>query len=182
MNVPETFFSVNEELTLFGLSCIMGVLLGICYDVFRTARILFPHNNWLIAIEDIIFLALYAAALLSFSTAAARGELRFYYVLGNFLGFMLYILTLGSIVTAIMKKLFFAVKKTIHIIFAPFKRCCAFLRKKTGAKFVGCSKIIVNSIKKVKMLLLKGHSLMYNKKEIKKKERGRRWQKKQRGK
>ena len=84
--------------------------------------------------------------------------------------------------TAIMKKLFFAVKKTIHIIFAPFKRCCAFLRIKTGAKFVGCSKIIVNSIKKVKMLLLKGHSLMYNKKEIKKKERGRRWQKKQRGK
>lgn len=179
MNIPETFFSVNEELTLFGLSCLMGALLGICYDIFRTARILFPHNSWLIAIEDIMFFAIYGAALLSFSTAAARGELRFYYVIGNLLGFTLYIFTLGSIITSIMKKLFFAVKKTISFVLTPFKRCCAFLHKKTGAKFVGSSKFVVKYIKKIKMLLLKGHSLMYNKREIKKKERGRRWQKKQ---
>ena len=56
MNVPETFFTVSEELVLFGLSCLAGAVIGVFYDIFRVIRIIFPHNDVLILIEDIIFL------------------------------------------------------------------------------------------------------------------------------
>ena len=63
MNMPETFFTVNEELRLFGLSCLMGAVVGAAYDVLRVFRIIAPHNGVLTALEDIGFLGLYAIAL-----------------------------------------------------------------------------------------------------------------------
>ncbi len=54
MRVPETFFSVSEELVLFGISCLAGAVIGVFYDVFRVIRIIFPHNAVLVTIEDII--------------------------------------------------------------------------------------------------------------------------------
>ena len=62
MNVPETFFSVNEELRLFGLSCLFGAAFGVAYDLFRTVRLLLPHNGAMVAAEDIAFLALYGCS------------------------------------------------------------------------------------------------------------------------
>lgn len=168
MNVPETFFSVSEELTLFGISCLFGLLIGVCYDFFRAVRLIFPHNFFLIMLEDILFLAGYAVFLSAFSSAAARGELRFYYVVGNFIGFVVYLVTVGSVVAGTVKKVFYALKKVISIIFLPLRSSFVFLRRKVSAKFVGSSKVLVNYIKKSKMLLLKRPHLLYNKNENKK--------------
>ena len=55
MNVPETFFTVREELWLFGLSCLSGAVMGLCYDVLRALRQAVPHPGWAVAAEDIIF-------------------------------------------------------------------------------------------------------------------------------
>ncbi|MBQ8582876.1 MAG: spore cortex biosynthesis protein YabQ [Ruminococcus sp.] len=172
MNVPETFFSVNEELLLFGMSCIMGAVFGVIYDIFRIIRIIFAHNGILIALEDIVFLGIYGVSLIAFASAAARGELRFYFVIGNFIGFTLYFFTIGSIVSSAVRKLFFALKKVFSVVLYPIKKCCAFLCRKTGAKFVGSSKVVVNCFKKIRILLLKFPFMMYNKMESKKKERG----------
>lgn len=164
MNIPETFFSVNEELRLFGLSCLFGAAFGVIYDIFRTARLLLPHNGLLVAAEDIVFLMMYAVFLTSFAAAAARGELRFYYIIGNAAGFILYILTLGSIVIRTMEKVFSALKTIFRVVTCPFRRFFALLCKKAAAKFVGTSKNIVHIFKKIKMLLLKPVVLLYNKK------------------
>ena len=164
MNVPETFFSVSEELRLFGLSCLFGAVFGVIYDIFRTVRLLLPHNGVLVAAEDILFLMLYAVFLTSFATAAARGEMRFYYVIGNAAGFTLYIFTLGSIVIRTMTKLITAIEVVLRVITCPFRQFFALLRKKAAFKFVGTSKNIVHIFKKLKMLLLKPILLLYNKK------------------
>ena len=169
MNVPETFFTVDEELVLFGMSCIMGAVFGVLYDVFRIIRMVFAHNGILTAIEDILFLGIYGISLIAFASAAARGELRFYYVLGNFIGFALYFLTLGSIVNSVVRKLLTALKKSVLFIIRPFRICFAFICRKTGAKFVGSSKVVVNLFKKIRILLLKSPYMMYNKMENKKK-------------
>lgn len=167
MNVPETFFSVSEEIFLFGLSCVFGVIIGVCYDVFRTARILFPHNTVLVVIEDVVFMAGYAVFLSSFASVCARGELRFYYVVGNALGFTVYFFTLGSVVIGTMKKIYFAVRKVLEVIFRPFRSVYVILQEKSD-NFVGNSKNSVKRNKKYSFLLLNNIHLLYNKKENKK--------------
>lgn len=163
MSVPETFFSVSEELRLFGLSCAFGAAFGLLFDIFRTARIIFRHNVPLVLVEDVSFLVIYGIFLSAFASAAARGELRLYFALGNLLGFLLYLATVGNLVSAAMKKLFFALKNLLSVIFSPIRRCYVFLRKKAAINFVGYSKIIVNEFKKSKILLQNPRCLMYNK-------------------
>ena len=96
MSVPETFFSVSEELRLFILSCAFGAAFGLLFEVFRTVRTILPHNIPLIAVEDTAFLLIYAVFLPAFASAAARGELRMYFAIGNILGFILYLATVGA--------------------------------------------------------------------------------------
>ncbi|MBR4628397.1 MAG: spore cortex biosynthesis protein YabQ [Ruminococcus sp.] len=167
MNIPETFFSVSEELRLFGLSCLSGAVFGVIWEIFRTLRLLLPHNSFLTAAEDVLFFALYAVFLMCFTTSEARGEFRVYYVIGGLSGFFLYILTLGSIVSAAVRKIIYALKRAFSVVTAPFRKAFVLLGKKAAAKFVGISEIIVQKFKKVKMLLIYPLRLMYNKKENK---------------
>ena len=168
MNVPETFFSVREELTLFGLSCLAGAAIGLCYDVLRALRIAVRHGIWLTALEDIGFLAGYAVFLSAFAAAEARGELRFYYVLGNALGFILYYFTLGSVIIRVFSKLYGALAALFRVLTAPLRRLYVLLRKKARVKFVGSSKILTKINKMLKLLLPNRIILRYNEMENKK--------------
>lgn len=167
MNVPETFFSVSEEIFLFVLSCIFGIAIGICYDVFRTARILFPHNTALVVIEDVIFMAGYAVFLSSFSSVFARGELRFYYVAGNAIGFVFYFFTIGSVIIGVMKKIYYIIIKILAFFFKPVRSVYVKWQEKHN-NFVTNSKNSVKRNKKKSFLLLNAPDLLYNKKENKK--------------
>ena len=168
MNVPETFFSVHEELVLFGFSCIAGAVIGVCYDVLRALRLVFPHGIWLTAAEDAVFLGLYAVFLTAFASAAARGELRFYYIIGNAAGFGLYFFTVGSIVIRTFQKLISAAGAVLRWISVPIRLVCVLICKKAKVKFVGSSKCLVKFIKKLKLLLQCRVHLLYNKTENKK--------------
>ena len=168
MNVPETFFSVREELLLFGLSCICGMVIGAVYDIFRTVRLIFPHGTLHVFIEDIIFMAGYAAFVPAFASFAARGEIRLCHVIGNVLGYVLYFFTAGSVVNGCMRKLTGYARKGVYTLISPLRSVYVFLRKKVTFKFVGSSKNQVKTIKKRKILLLKSPILLYNEKENKK--------------
>lgn len=165
--IPDTFFAVNEELSLFLLSCLCGVFIGAVYDIFRTLRVIFPHNNTLVLIEDIVFLCGYAVFLTAFASVAARGHLRLYYIIGNGIGFSVYICTVGNIVISALRKLFSFFRKAAAVLFCPIKRICAFLCKKIHLEFVGNPKNLVKSLKNVKSLLRKRCGLLYNRMENK---------------
>lgn len=168
MNIPETFFSVNEEVFLFLISCLFGVAVGVCYDVFRTARIIFPHNIPLVVIEDVIFLSGYAIFLSSFSSAMARGEMRFYYVIGNFIGFIFYFFTLGTVVVGAMRKIFSAVNTLLSVVLKPFGKIYASVCGKIHSKDSKNHKNSVKTDKKSSALLPNKVNLLYNKIENKK--------------
>ena len=163
MTVPETFFTVSEELRLFGLSCLMGAAVGAAYDVLRVMRMMLPHNSVLVAAEDIGFLGLYAVALTAFSNAAARGEMRLYFAVGSVLGFTLYFFTLGRVVTTTLRKLFSVMGAVFKLIFRPVRAVFAPLCKKATVEFVESLQIIVKPLKKIKIVLLNRRLLLYNK-------------------
>lgn len=167
MNVPETFFSVEEELFLFLMSCLCGVFIGAYYDIFRAFRLLIPHKGVFIIIEDLIFLGSYAIFLSAFANVAARGELRVYYIIGNVLGATLYFFTLGTFVIRTIGNLLCVLKKLADIILTPLKSLYALLYRKAAAKFVRCSKFFVKIYKKLKTLLQRKPIMLYNKMESK---------------
>ena len=167
--IPETFYTVHEQLVLFGLSCLFGGALGVCYDLFRALRVLLPHNTWLVVFEDVLFMAGYSVFLTAFASGAARGELRFYFVIGNLLGFIIYFFTVGSAVIAALKKLLHVLGRTLCAVIRPLTAVYVFIREKAVMKFVGSSKVLVKSIKNVKSPLINSSHLLYNKKKTKRK-------------
>lgn len=161
MKVPETFFSVSEEAWLFLLSCALGGAVGFFYEIFRTLRAVIPHKPLLTASEDILFILCWGGALMAFSSVCARGQIRGYFVIGSILGAALYLATVGRILSGAVRKAACGIRSVLRGV----KSCCVFIRAKAMVKFVGSSKIIVNSIKKVEILLPKGLNLLYNKTE-----------------
>ena len=139
MNVPETFFTISEELRLFFLSCAAGGIFGIYYDVFRTLRLTVPHHSFFVFLEDVVFLATYAVFLSAFSSVEARGELRGYYALGGVLGFILYYFTIGKFVMRLMARITSLIKTVLTMIVKP----AVFV----VGKFVGITKNAVKSNK-----------------------------------
>lgn len=140
MIVPETFFSTNEELRLFFLSCAAGAVFGIYYDIFRTLRLTIPHHSFFVFAEDVIFLGTYGIFLSSFASAEARGELRGYYVLGGIIGFTLYFFTVGKFVMSFMRKIMSILKGFLNILLKP--------TLKIWSKVVEITKNAVKSAKK----------------------------------
>lgn len=107
--IPETFFTVSEQLKLFLICILFGFPTGLFYDIFRIIRIVIPHNSLAAALEDILFFSVYAVFITSFTYAAARCEFRFFYIAGNLIGFSAYRFTFGKILTG------FAVKVNLRI-------------------------------------------------------------------
>ncbi len=158
MNVPETFFSVPEELRLLMLSIAAGVPLGMCRDTVRALRLILPHNKLLTAAEDVLLLAGYALFLSFFASCAARGHMRLYYLVGNALGFTIYSLTLGR---AMMS----ALEAVLRLILKPFSLAFVLLTKKIIPFFVYSNNLLVIYIKKAFFLLRKYAKVVYNKTE-----------------
>ncbi|MDE5793047.1 MAG: spore cortex biosynthesis protein YabQ [Oscillospiraceae bacterium] len=95
---PETFRTVDEEFMLFGGAILLGIPVGIVFDVTRLFRKLLKHNAFLVALEDIFYFIFISFLMLCYINAFARGELRIYYFVGCFLGFMAYYYTLGAVI------------------------------------------------------------------------------------
>jgi spore cortex biosynthesis protein YabQ len=118
----ETFFSVNEQTRLFLISCLFGIPLGILFDIFRVIRTLFPHNTILVAVEDILYMMIYAVFMTAFTIVCARGDYRFFYTVGNILGFALYFFTAGNIIIGVIRKISGWIHAFFRLIFLPFRK------------------------------------------------------------
>ena len=116
----DTFFSVSEHTSLFLLSVVMGAALGVVYDCFRVIRILFPPaaRSKAVVIEDIIFWLIYGFCVFCYAAALARGQVRFFIVLGSLTGFVLYIVTVGNFITGIIRRIVTALYKLLHKVYS----------------------------------------------------------------
>lgn len=168
----ESFFTVSEQLKLFLLSCLFGLPAGMCYDVFRTVRLMIPHKKWAVAAEDIVFFCLYAVFVMSFTVSAARSEFRFYFCLGNILGFTVYHFTVGNLIVHILKTFIMKVKKILNVIFSPIRKKIVPLCEKFRAVFCRTIQNIFNRKKNSEIDLIDNGDLLYNsKKDINKEQK-----------
>lgn len=103
--IPETYFLAGEQLLLFGGACLLGIPAGLCVDLFRILRTIFPHHSLAVALEDILCCLLCSLFLMCYTYAFARGEFRMYYAAGMLIGFLLYECTVGLILVQFLRRM-----------------------------------------------------------------------------
>jgi spore cortex biosynthesis protein YabQ len=97
----DTFYTVTEQAELFLLSVLVGAALGVVFDAFRLIRAVFltARKSFLVHAADFLFVLIYALTIFTYSAVLARGEIRFFILVGSLCGFLLETLTIGDSVT-----------------------------------------------------------------------------------
>ncbi len=173
----ETFFTVSDQTKLLFGAILLGIPLGLCFDVLRTLRVLIQHGKIATALEDVAFLLLWGASLLCYAVVMARGEVRGYYMLGSALGFLLYRCTLGNLVVPLLRRIFEIMGRFLRWAGMPFingiVRICSVLKEKFGH----FAKLFVKDSFFLHLPLIADRKVLYNKGNGIKREVTRKWQK-----
>ena len=177
--------TLSGQLDVFLLSCAFGAALGAYYDVFRLLRLFVYSGKRQLFFQDVFYFFSCGVFTFLFALAVNSGEVRFFLLAGEAIGWLLYHLTLGaltyhfsSFLVSVLKRLAGWVSR---VLFLPvgrlFSRFGRFLRgrcQKAGAK-------LKKKPRKSKRDLKEQENLLYNankptpmrKMERKSKKRGR---------
>lgn len=152
------------------MAVVLGAALGVVYDCFRVFRIVFPPaaKSGAVVLQDIIFWMFYGFCIFCYFTIAGRGQIRFFVFFGSLLGFVLYILTLGNLVTGIIRRVVTTVygilrkvySRTIEPIVKLLRRIC----QKACPVFVGSHKNTEKPVRSKKKALKNVLDMVYNNK------------------
>lgn len=165
-NIPDTFWTTQEELLLFGGACLLGFPAGILFDCFRLIRRLFPkHHPLLVAAEDFVWVTAVCVMLLFYASAFAKGIFRGYYAAGCAICFILYECTLGRAAVFVLEKVF-------RLIYAPFHlagRGIVLICTKIKKIFVNSTQKCRNGQENTQKPLQKPTGIVYNNHRTRKK-------------
>ena len=131
---------VYDQLYLFIIFTLDGILIGILFDFFRILRKSFNTKDVVTYIEDICFWILTGILIIYSMYMFSDGKLRIFMVLGLAIGITFYILTFSRYVIKFSVNL-------LHIIFKPIF-------------------YILNKIKKIKNMLKNINTFKFRKKLI----------------
>lgn len=151
--------SITEQGFVFLFACLVGVVLGIFYDVFRIARIAFNPRFFVIFIEDILFCFGASAAVVLFVYYANSGIIRWFALVGCALAFAFYYFTAGKLVMYLSEKIIRVIAAILRFIynitFVPVRRFVIFI-----------AKLIVRAFGKIIAAMKKGFGkLIFNRKK-----------------
>ena len=96
---------------------------------------------------------------------------RFYYCAGNLIGFILYYVTAGTVVTGILRKIIGFIKRALLRIFRPLLKKFVLICEKIRTIFVGSLQNIKSNKKNSETLLIDDTNLLYNSNKEKKNKR-----------
>lgn len=164
--------AIDSQSWMFFYSILFGTVLGVIYDMFRIPRLIGKADKkivkgkqkaascrigeGLLFFQDVLYFFICGILTFLFVLVINRGEIRFFIVTGEIIGWSVYNITLGRItlivfnsVYSVLKKLYLDSKKIVLKIFCPIKK-------------VVKSKIDKLNLKKSKNNLKFNKSLGYN--------------------
>ncbi|MBE6013546.1 spore cortex biosynthesis protein YabQ [Anaeropeptidivorans aminofermentans] len=117
--------SIGFQLRLFLLMIITGFVIGFVYDILRIIRRIIKHGKFIANIQDIIYWVIVTIFVFYIIFTYNNGEIRFYSILGVFLGMIFYFLLVSPLVLKIAMTVidFLAkvIKTAVKIILFPLK-------------------------------------------------------------
>ncbi|MBO5088909.1 MAG: spore cortex biosynthesis protein YabQ [Lachnospiraceae bacterium] len=96
---------IYDEIQLFLICLMLGAALALVYDGIRIFRLLIPHQDWVVDVEDLVYWVFTAWMVFRTLFYYNQGMLRGYAFLGMFLGMLVYMLTVSRLLLFIVRKL-----------------------------------------------------------------------------
>ena len=118
-----------EQLSNFIYFIIIGMILGVVFDVFRILRKSFKTSDIITNIQDILFGIITGTILLSAIFLFNNGELRLYLFLGIVFGIIIYMLSISKYFIKINIIIINFIKRIIILITKPFIFLLKFIKK-----------------------------------------------------
>ncbi len=141
----------SEQLNIFIVALGFGFLLGILYDLLRALRIAFTKSHGAIIAFDIIYFLLFGFLTILFIIALNKGEVRFYIIAGQVIGWLFYYFTFGI-----------AVIKFTDFFISLLKRIFSFIYKVLTAPFRLILKVLNSIYGKIRKLFKKSRKKSEN--------------------
>ena len=116
----------GNQTYLFIVFTIVGIMIGILFDIFRILRKSFKTNDIVTYIEDFLFWILTGIIILFSMYKFSNGELRFFMIVGIIIGTLMYMITFSKYIIKISVFIINIIKR---IIIYPFNIMKKILKK-----------------------------------------------------
>ena len=114
----ETYFS--DQAVAFLWSLLLGAGVGLLYDFFRAGRILRPAGRLRLFLQDVLFSFSAAGLTVLCLTFTNHGQVRGYLLVGEGLGFLIYLTTVGAVTPRVFRWFYRIHKKIMNFFKKPF--------------------------------------------------------------
>lgn len=121
---------ILSEISKFLFFILIGVIIGIIFDLFRIIRKCFKTSDVITFIHDLMFLLISAVILLFSIFIVNNGEIRGYMFLGIALGIVVYLVSISKYIINICTKIILFIRKIIiNPIMKSIIKVCNFTKK-----------------------------------------------------
>lgn len=131
--------SLSAQTAYFLWSLVLGVALGMLYDVIRAARMVLRAGKIHVLISDIVFFTVCGVITSLFSLPFNKGDVRAFILFGEAVGFLTYRITLGSIMGKVyaflarkIRSFVQKIRKILQIFFNYLLKSIAFVLYNVG--------------------------------------------------
>lgn len=111
--------SVSAQTLEFLYSALLGIGLGVTFDIMRVIRSYIPKSRAMTALLDTLFWCVAIIALLAFILTVSEGVMRWYVLVGTFCGGFVYIAAVSEIVFKVLISAISAIRKILSLATRP---------------------------------------------------------------
>ena len=139
----------NNQIYLFLIYMLCGIVIGIGFDIFRVLRKSFRTSDMVTYIEDILFGILTGIFLIIILFIFNNGQLRFFIFVAIFLGLLLYLLTISKYFIKINVIILAFIKKLVHMMLYPIQKLYKIMTKPFYFLIINLKKLHIRKSKKL---------------------------------
>ncbi len=153
--------NLSGQLLSFCYAVALGMILSLVYDIFKALRLAYNHKTLTVFFEDIFYFLFSAFATFIFFLIFTGGEIRLFILVGLFIGFFVWKMTLSYFTVFVLRRFLNLLKS----FFAFINRKIIEFLNVFGKFFPIFKKILKNIQNRLKKLLKTGKGLLYTKQE-----------------
>lgn len=107
---------ITNQAFLFLVFVVIGLIIGLLFDIFRILRISFKTKDFVTYIEDILFWIITGILVLYSIFIFNNGEIRFFIFIGIVIGVILYIMLFSSFIIKYSVYIINFIKKVVRVV------------------------------------------------------------------